>query len=198
MKKFFLLIVIVSLAFVGKGQDSNTLVNRGNQYYQQSQFDVAEIMYRKALKDNNKNFAAQFNLANSLQKQKKYEDAINVMERLADETNEPSLKSSVYYNEGVAYTKSKDLEKSIEYYKKALIYNPNDKEARENLQKALLELKQQQQQKKNQQNQNKKQQKMNDKDAEQKLKMLEQKEKDLQQRLQNQTKQKGNGQREDW
>ena len=51
---------------------------------------------------------------------------------------------------------------------------------------------------KNQQNQNKKQQKMNDKDAEQKLKMLEQKEKDLQQRLQNQNKQKGNGQREDW
>ena len=90
----------------------------------------------------------------------------------------------------MAYTKSKDLEKSIEYYKKALIYNQADKEARENLQKAILELKQQQQQKKNQQNQNKKQQKMNDKDAEQKLKMLEQKEKDLQQRLQNQNKQR--------
>ena len=198
MNRFILLILILPLASAINAQDSNTLVNRGNQYYQQSQFDVAEIMYRKALKDNNKNFAAQFNLANSLQMQKKYEDAINVLERLADNTNEASLKSSVYYNEGVAYTKSKDLEKSIEYYKKALVYNPTDKEARENLQKALLELKQQQQQKKNQQNQNKKQQKMDDKDAQQKLKMLEQKEKELQQRLQNQNKQKGNGQREDW
>jgi Ca-activated chloride channel family protein len=198
MKKIVLIIVILHTVSDMYAQDSNSLVNRGNQYYQQSQFDVAEIMYRKALKDNSKSFAAQFNLANSLQKQKKYDDAINILERLADETNEPSLKSSVYYNEGVAYTKSKDLEKSIEYYKKALIYNPSDKEARENLQKALLEQKQQQQQKKNQQNQNKKQQKMNDKDAEQKLKMLEQKEKDLQQRLQNQNKQKGNGQREDW
>jgi Ca-activated chloride channel family protein len=198
MKKFIIIVLILNSGSDIYAQDSNSLVNRGNQYYQQSQFDVAEIMYRKALKDNSKNFAAQFNLANSLQKQKKYEDAINILERLADETNDQPLKSSVYYNEGVAYTKSKDLEKSIEYYKKALIYNQADKEARENLQKALLELKQQQQQKKNQQSQNKKQQKMNDKDAEQKLKMLEQKEKDLQQRLQNQNKQKGNGQREDW
>ena len=198
MKKFIVFILILIVASKTNAQDSNALVNRGNQYYQQSQFDVAEIMYRKALKENTKNFAAQFNLANSLQMQRKYEDAINIMERLVENTNDASLKSEVYYNEGVAYTKSKDLEKSIEYYKKALIYNQNDKQARENLQKALLELKQQQQQKKNQQNQNKKQQKMNDKDAEQKLKMLEQKERDLQQRLQNQNKQKGNGQREDW
>ena len=196
MKRWIVLILILEFTSAIYAQDSNTLVNRGNQYYQQSQFDVAEIMYRKALKDNNKNFAAQFNLANSLQMQKKYEDAINILEKLADNTNESSLKSSVYYNEGVAYTKSKDLEKSIDYYKKALVYNPSDKDARENLQKALLELKQKQQQQKNQQN--KKQQKMNDKDAEQKLKMLEQKEKDLQQRLQNQNKQKGNGQQEDW
>src|SRR6478672_545527 len=124
MKRFIALILILPLASAINAQDSNTLVNRGNQFYQQSQFDVAEIMYRKALKDNNKNFAAQFNLANSLQMQKKYEDAINVLERLADNTNEASLKSSVYYNEGVAYTKSKELEKSIEYYKKALVYNP--------------------------------------------------------------------------
>lgn len=198
MKKLIVFMLLLSSVSVLHSQDSNTLINRGNQYYQQSQYDVAEIMYRKAVKENGKNFAAQFNLANSLQMQKKYEEAIQVLERLSDDTNDPSLKSSVFYNEGVAYTKSKDLEKSIEYYKKALIFNPSDKEARENLQKALLELKQQQQQKKNKENQNKKQQKMDDKDAEQKLKMLEQKEKNLQQRLQNQTKQNGGGQREDW
>ncbi|HEU0063822.1 MAG TPA: tetratricopeptide repeat protein, partial [Flavisolibacter sp.] len=114
---------------------------------------------------------------------------------LAEDTKEPALKSAAYYNQGVAYTKSKELEKSIDSYKKALLFNPNDQEARENLQKALLELKQKQQQKKNQ---DKQKPKMNNKDAEQKLKMLEQKEKNLQQRLQNQNKQKGGGQREDW
>ena len=38
-------------------------------------------------------------------------------------------------------TSQKKLEESIEAYKNALRYNPDDKEARENLQKALLELK---------------------------------------------------------
>ena len=38
-------------------------------------------------------------------------------------------------------SQQKKLEESIDAYKNALRQNPNDKEARENLQKALLELK---------------------------------------------------------
>jgi Ca-activated chloride channel family protein len=91
--------------------------------------------------------------------------------------------------QGVSYSKQKDLPSSIEAYTRrhsALI--PNDKEARENLQKALTE------QKKQQEEQNKNGGGgggMSQKEAEEKLKQLQQKEKDLQKRLQNAGKAKG-------
>ncbi|MFL5789143.1 MAG: tetratricopeptide repeat protein [Flavisolibacter sp.] len=194
MKALLLFFVFYICAVKLNAQDTNTLINKGNRYYQTSQFDVAEMQYRKALEVNNKSIAAQYNLANALQKQKKYDEAEQVLDRLIASSNDKSILSSSYYNKGVALTKTKDLEASIDAYKKALLNNPSDKEARENLQKALLELKQKQEQKKNQDKQ--KQPKMNQKDADQKLKLLQQKERNLQQRLQNQKK--GAGQSEDW
>ena len=80
--------------------------------------------------------------------------------------------------------------------KKALRLNPDDKEARENLQKALSELKKQQEEQQKQQQ--KSQSNMSQREAEQKLKLLQEKEKELQQRLQNQNKQKGGNQSKDW
>jgi Ca-activated chloride channel family protein len=195
--KYLLVIISLISCIALHAQDSNIYVSRGNQYYQLSQFDAAEGQYRKALEMDPNNNTAQYNLANALQKQKKYDEAIQVLEQLTSSTNNKTIKSSSYYNQGVAYTKSKNLEASIEAYKNALRLNPADQEARENLQKALLELKKQQQQKKNQEKQNQ-QPKMNQKEAEQKLKLLQQKERNIQQRLQNQSNQSGSGQSQDW
>jgi Ca-activated chloride channel family protein len=98
----------------------------------------------------------------------------------------------------------KKLEESIEAYKNALRRNPDDKEARENLQKALLELKKKtpppppppkKENKKNQQKQ-KEQPQMNQKEAEQRLKLLDEKEKEIQQRMQN--AKSGAAQQKDW
>ncbi|HEU0064409.1 MAG TPA: tetratricopeptide repeat protein, partial [Flavisolibacter sp.] len=127
MKKLIIPILLFAACRIN-AQDSITSVYKGNQYYQQSQFDIAESQYRKAIQDNSKSFIARFNLANALQKQKKFDESITILESLAEDTKEPSLKSSVYYNQGVAYTKSKELEKSIDSYKKALLFNPNDQE----------------------------------------------------------------------
>ena len=197
MKKLLFIGCLFVMAGAVYGQDTITSTSKGNEYYRQSQFDLSETQYRKALASNPKNFVAQFNLANALQQQKKYDEAIKVLEDLAGATTDVHLKSAAYYNQGVAYTRIKNPESSIDSYKKALILNPDDQQARENLQKALSELKQQQQQQKNQQKQQQ-QSKMSQKEADQKLKLLEQKEKDLQQRIQNQKGQKGGGQSQDW
>ena len=167
----------------------------GNQYYRQAQFDLAEAQYRKALDIEPKNTTAQYNLANALQKQKKYEEASELLETFSKSVSDKNLKSASYYNQGVAYTKLKKLEESIESYKNALRLNPDDQQARENLQKALLELKQKQQQKDQKQKQ---EPKMSQKEAEQKLKLLQQKEKELQERMKNKNKQQGKGQPKDW
>jgi Ca-activated chloride channel family protein len=191
MKTLLFIATFFSSAF-GFAQNATETVIKGNRFYQQSQFDLAEAQYRKALEYEPDNEKAKYNLANTLQKQNKYDEASKLLDDLAGSSKDNSLKSAAYYNQGVAYTKMKNLDASIESYKKALRLNPNDKEARENLEKALLQKKNQQsssQQKKSQSN-------MSQKEAQQKLDMLNQKEKQLHQRKDKE--QQGSGQAQDW
>ena len=195
MKKILSVVpILVSLA--AAAQNAETHISKGNQYYKQTQFDLAEAEYRKALEAHPENAIAQYNLANALQKQKKYDQALPLLEKLYGTATDAKFKSAVAYNQGVAHTKQKALEASIESYKKALRLHPDDQEARENLQKALSELKKQQEDQQKQQQ--KSSSSMSQKEAEQKLKLLQEKEKELQQRLQNQNQQKGGGQSKDW
>ncbi|HWJ90771.1 MAG TPA: tetratricopeptide repeat protein [Flavisolibacter sp.] len=194
MKTIVLVFTVLTYCTTVHAQ-ANSRILQGNQYYRQSQFDMAEAEYRKALEAEPSNTTAQFNLANALQKQKKFDEAVKVLGALAATSTDKSFRSIVWYNQGVAYTKLKNLEESIEAYKKSLRLNPDDQQARENLEKALLELKKKQQQQKDQQK--KQDPKMSEKEAEQKLKMLQQKERELQQRQQNK-KQQGAGQAQDW
>jgi Ca-activated chloride channel homolog len=192
MKPVILSVTILFLWAQASAQNAPESMIKGNRFYQQSQFDLAEAQYRKALEYDPANEKAKYNLANALQKQKKYDEAAKLLDDLAGSTKENSVKSAAYYNQGVAYTKMKNLDASIESYKNALRHNPNDKEARENLEKALLQKKNQQsssQQKKSQSN-------MSQKEAQQKLDMLNQKEKQLHQRKDKE--QQGSGQAQDW
>ena len=190
--KWPLLIVLFSLPGFAIAQNATQSVLNGNQFYQQSQFDLAEAQYRKALEYDPGNEKAKYNLANALQRQSKYDEAAKLLEDLAGSSKDNSIKSAAYYNQGVANTKIKNLDASIESYKKALRLNPNDQEARENLEKALLQKKNQKsssQQKKSQSN-------MSQKEAQQKLDMLNQKGKQLHQRKDKE--QQGSGQSQDW
>jgi Ca-activated chloride channel family protein len=182
----------MNLSLSGITQNATQSIIKGNQLYQQSQFDLAEIQYRKALEYEPENERAKYNLANALQRQTKYDEAAKMLEDLAGSSKDNSIKSTAYYNQGVAYTKMKNLDASIESYKKALRANPNDQHARENLEKALLQKKNQ----KSSSQQKKSQSSMSQKEAQQKLDMLNQKEKQLHQRKDRE--QQGSGQAQDW
>jgi tetratricopeptide (TPR) repeat protein len=146
------------------------------------------------------NNTAKFNNANSLVKLGKNDEAIRLFENIIMNTGETELKGKVYYNMGVIFSSQKQLEQSIEAYKNALRQNPNDTEARENLQKALQELKKKspppKEDKKKKQQQQPQQQKMDIKEAEQRLKLLEQKEKEVMQRAKKESK--AGNQQKDW
>jgi Ca-activated chloride channel family protein len=192
MKKTVLIVLLFSLEV--SAQTAQTYLSRGNEYYLQLKFDLAEAQFRQALISAPRNVEAKYNLANALMQQKKYREAIELYNEVAGTENK-NLRAASHYNAGVSYSRQKDLPSSIDAYKSALRINPNDKEARENLQKALTEQKQQQEeQKKNGGGGGG----MSQKEAEQKLKQLQDKEKDLQRRMQNAGAGKGAGGSKDW
>ena len=132
------------------------------------------------------NREAKFNLANTLLKQNRNAEAEKLLTELNNDQTDPPFRSQVNYDNGVRLTTEKKLEESIEAYKQALRLNPDDREARENLQKALLELKKKQsssQQQKQKQEQKPKP-KISQQQADQQLKKLEEKEKEVNQRFQ--------------
>jgi len=191
MKTIFLVAVLV-LSLTTMAQSNSIL--KGNQLYRAGQYEQAEKQYRNVLETDPNNTTAMFNLANALHKQGKHEEAIRINGSLAKAAKDKTMVSAACYNQGVSYSKLNNLESSIESYKNALRQNPSDQQARENLEKALLQLKKKQQQQ--QQQKQKQSSGLSEKEADQKLKQLQQREKELQQKMNK--KNQGGGQAQDW
>jgi tetratricopeptide (TPR) repeat protein len=185
--KAIILLLLASISIISFAQDANGLIADGNDFYRKQQWVKAELQYKKALEVSPANREAKYNLANTLLKQNRNAEAEKLLTELNNEQNDPAFRSKVNYNNGVKLTTEKKLEESIEAYKQALRLNPADQEARENLQKALLELKKKQSSNQQQQKQKQEQKpkpKISPQQADQQLKKLEQKEKEVNQRFQ--------------
>jgi tetratricopeptide (TPR) repeat protein len=161
MGKIVLAILTLLISAVVAAQNDESLVAKGNELYKKQQFDQAAGQYRKAADLNTKNAKAQYNLGDALYRSKKVEEAEEAFDNAAGNAKDETSKSKALYNKGVALSTTKKLQESIDAYKEALRLNSYDEEARQNLQKALNELKKQSQQ--NQQNQQKKENKKQDK-----------------------------------
>lgn len=170
-------------------------ISEGNKLYREGRFDAALEAYKKALDKQPDNATAAYNRSTALAKKGDKEAAMKGYEDLLATTKEPAVLQRAYYSKGVLHQQSQQLDESIAAWKAALKLDPDDKETRENLEKALREKKQQEQQKQQQQKQqqNKKDQekpkpepqnKLNQKEVEQLLKALEQREKEVQKKLQ--------------
>lgn len=204
MKIFVIILSLIAPNPILFAQE-NENIRDGNDYYRQQQFDKAADEYQKALQASPANKIAKFNLANALIKQNKPDEAGKLLSELNVNGTDADVRSKATYNQGVMLSKEKKLEESIESYKESLRLNPNDQEARENLQKALLELKQKNPPKKQEEKEKKQQQqqqqppkpKISPREAQQQLKLLEQKEKEIQERLQKNSR-TGSSQPKDW
>ncbi len=207
MRKYLtILFLLTSLYSFSQSTTVEKIIQAGNEYYRQQQFAKATEQYNKAVETEPTNKTAKFNQANALYKQDKKVQAAEIFAQVAKDATDKEVRSKAYYNKGVILSQQKNLEESIEAYKDALRNNPEDKEARENLQKALLELKKKNAQKKKEDQPKKKnkeqkkqpQSKMSPKEADQRLKLLQQKEKEVQQRVQKEKTKTGGSQAKDW
>lgn len=189
---------------IATAQDPDQLLREGNAQYSRQEYKEAEVTYTKAMELQPGNMKARFNRANTLVRLSRMDEAIKEFDEVAFRSTDNAVKAKAYYNKGVVYSGQNKLDESIDAYKKALMTNPADSQARENLQKALLEQKKKQPQKKQEnkpQPQQKKQQqqpRMNEKEARQRLRLLEQKEKNVQERLQKERSKNSSGSGRDW
>jgi Ca-activated chloride channel homolog len=181
-----------------RAQTTDALIRQGNRYYNKQDYDRSLSNYDKALKKSPGNPNANFNQGDALYRKNDYEKAVASYDDVLQSKADENTRQGAYYNKGVAMIRQKKLDESIDAWKNALRLNSTDSAARDNLVKALLEKKKQQQQEKKDQKQNDKNQKQNQQQdnhpkpqqskltkqqVEQYLKSLIQREKDVQDKM---------------
>ena len=189
--KFIFTILIAFVFSTLHAQDVNRIIKQGNDAYKKGDYKNAASLYKTSLSKDSKNINAKFNLGNALDKQNDAVDAEKFYDEVASASTDASLKAKSFYNKGVAEAQQQKLTEAIESFKQALMLMPEDDEARENLQKAINDLKKQQQQQQPQPNKSKQKQQPQQKNKmpnpqmmEQKFNELRDKEKQLQKMLQ--------------
>jgi tetratricopeptide (TPR) repeat protein len=188
--KFFITIVFAFSLFTLRAQVVNRTIKAGNDAYKKGDYKNAVSLYKTALEKDSKSIPAKFNLANALDKLSDPASAEKYYDDITSSTD-PSLKAKAFYNKGVAEAQQQNLPEAIESFKRALLLTPEDNDTRENLQKAINDLKKQQQQNQPKAQKNKQKQQPQQKNKmpnpemmEQKFNELRDKEKQLQKMLQ--------------
>ena len=160
---FFAWMVVVALliALPAQAQSVRSLVNGGNDLYEDQKYTDAEVNYRKALEKEKELVQGHFNLGNALSKEGKHDEAVKEFAIAAEKAASPETKGHAWYNIGNAMMGEQKYQEAVEAYIKSLQLNPLDQEAKYNLSYALEKLKQRQQQQKQNKDQDKKNQKQN-------------------------------------
>ncbi|KMQ65824.1 aerotolerance regulator BatC [Chryseobacterium angstadtii] len=135
------------------GQENyRTLVYEGNQKFNGKDYDGASSKYMEAVKVNEKDFTAHYNLGNALYKSKKYEEAKAEFDKAQKLSQTLPDKAAALHNLGNSYMQMNQPEKAADYYKQALKQDPYNEATRKNYEIAKLKEKEKQQQQKNEQN----------------------------------------------
>lgn len=146
---------MTALAAFGAGNQAFAQVDRrdvrkGNRDFKRENYAEAEIDYRKALVKDTASVAANYNLANTLFRQKNAQEAQKVLDKIKDAASVGEHASDCYYNLGDAALANQDYQTAVDAFRESLLRNPGDMEAKENYIYAKKKLEEQQ----NQDNQN--------------------------------------------
>jgi len=165
MKAF--IVFYISILFLGPGilfgQAGRKKVMEGNRLFSEEKYDEANNKYQDAMLEDPGSPAIQFNVGDVLYKKKSYEKAMEAYQKAMD-SDDPLFQSKSYYNIGNTLYQNGKLPESILAYEQALKLNPDDQDAKYNLEFVRNKLKenadkQQQQPQQDQQQQQQEQQK---------------------------------------
>ena len=107
-------------------------VRAGNRKFKKEDWREADISYRKALVKDSTSVAANYNLANTAYRQKNYDEAGKLLDRIKDSAPASSHVSDYWFNAGDVALAKKYYQAAVNAFKSALLANPSDLEAKEN------------------------------------------------------------------
>ena len=152
---FVLLVILIFLAACDSSAARYN--NRGNKDYEAQKFDEAIDDYTTAQQEDPDLAAPYYNAGNTRHRQDDLEGALAQLEQSL-RTADDELAQQAFYNLGNTYFQAENWPEAIEAYKQALLLNPDDLEAKHNLELALQKLQDQQQQQQQQQSEGDQQQ----------------------------------------
>ena len=178
MKRLIFIIYLTAFSVVAFGQNERKHVRSGNKLFMAAMSDTtkidsvkfsnAETEYRKALNKKPNDLQWNFNLADAIYKQQRFDEAAGKFAELAEKMENPQEKGRVLHNLGNSQLMNQKIDESIETYKKALRQNPTDLDTKYNLAYAqFLKKKQEEQQQNQDQNQDKQDQNQDKQDQNQ-------------------------------
>ncbi len=146
------LVLVVGTGPPAYGQKGRNEVDEGNRQFEKGKFEEARASYRKALGEAPGSPVATFNLGGSQYKLKEFSDAEESFLEAAQSSDSEVL-GRAHYNLGNSLFRQGRVEESVEAFKQALRLNPNDHQAKRNLEFVLTQQQQQEQQQQPQQDQ---------------------------------------------
>ena len=158
----------ILVLFSGFIQTTSGLNQKGSKLYEEKHYESALDSYRKAQIKSPDNPTVRYNLGTTLYQLDQFQEAETQLEQALANAKTKELKATAWYNYGNTQYRLGKFDKAMEAYREALELNPNDKDAKFNLEllqkkKSVFESKQNKrdEQKKNQppQSQQQKQQK---------------------------------------
>ena len=152
------------------GESLQSKIEKGDKLYKDELYDEAMTSFVDAQIESPEESKLKYNIANTHYKMNNYEEAIMNYQDVAATAQDISLEKRSLYNIGNCLYRQGKLEESIEYYKKALELDPDDQEAKYNLEFVREEIKKrinQEKQRKQQQQQQQQKQEQQDQSQEQ-------------------------------
>ena len=153
-KNILILLLFASLCATANAQAKE--IREGNRHFRKGFYSEAIKDYKNSL-DKKYNDKAQFNLGDAYYNMKNYEEATRSFQSVADRNVPKNMEANAYYNLGNSLMEQQKYAEAFDAYKKSLKIDPNDEDARYNLEYARQKMILQQQQQQQQQNQNQQQ-----------------------------------------
>lgn len=144
-------LLAIALLIAACSPSAEKLNGEGNQAFLEEAYQDALAAYQGAQIENPELAEPYYNAANALYREGNYEAALEQLQHALSFAGDDRLAENSLYNIGNNFFNAQDLQNAIEAYKQALLIDPEDQEAKYNLELALQQ--QQEQQQEQEQNQ---------------------------------------------